>query len=279
MRIIDTHQHLWDLDLLEYPWLEDVPALKRSYRIEDYLKATEGLQIEKSVYVEADVAESLLLEETNYVLEIAEREANPLEGVVAGSRPESVEFADYIERIKNHRKLKGVRRVLHTQPDELGQQPEFIRNVAQLARHNLSFDICVLAHQLSIALNLAKQCPDVVFILDHCGVPDVKGQALDPWQDQVAEIAACTNVVCKISGLVAYADPASWRAEDLRPFVDHVIDTFGWDRVMFGSDWPVCTLTASYREWVEALQELVADAEVENQAKLFSENARRVYRL
>lgn len=278
MKIIDTHQHLWDLDLLEYPWLEDLPSLNRSYRMEDYRQATYGLTIEKSVHVEADTAESLILDEALHILRLAE-EDNPLEGVVAGCRPESDNFLEYLEQIQTHTKLKGVRRVLHTQPDELAQRPEFIRNIFQLSRHDLSFDICVLARQLPIALNLIRQCPEVTFILDHCGVPDVKGQVLDPWRDQVSEISACPNVVCKVSGLVAYADPESWTAEDLKPFVGHILDCFGWDRVMFGSDWPVCTLTASYQEWVDALLVLVADADMENQAKLFSENARRVYRL
>ena len=169
--------------------------------------------------------------------------------------------------------------MLHTQPDELGQGATFIKNVAALSDYGLSFDICVLARQLPIAINLVSQCPDVVFILDHCGVPEVKEKHLDPWRSHITEIAKSPNVCCKISGLVAYADPKTWTTEDLRPFVEHVIATFGWDRVLFGSDWPVCTLSASYRQWVEALQAITQGAGEANQKKLFYDNAVRVYRL
>jgi len=119
----------------------------------------------------------------------------------------------------------------------------------------------------------------VVFILDHCGVPQIKEKKLDPWRSYITEIAKFPNVSCKISGLVAYADPQKWTAEDLRPFVEHAIASFGWDRVLFGSDWPVCTLSASYRRWVEALQTITQSAGDDNQKKLFHDNALRVYRL
>jgi predicted TIM-barrel fold metal-dependent hydrolase len=175
--------------------------------------------------------------------------------------------------------VKGIRRILHTGPDEVGRGKVFIENVARLEEYGLSFDICVLARQLPVAINLASKCPDVAFILDHCGVPDVKGQAQLPWREHLQELSKFPNVACKVSGLVAYADPANWKAEDLRPFVDHVIESFGWDRVMFGSDWPVCNLTASYTKWFETLLALTDSAGEANQRKLFRENAIRIYRL
>jgi len=119
----------------------------------------------------------------------------------------------------------------------------------------------------------------VAFILDHCGVPQVKEKRLDPWRAYITEIAQFPNVCCKISGLVAYADPERWTIDDLRLFVEHAIASFGWDRVLFGSDWPVCTLSASYQRWVEALRTITQDAGEVNQKKLFHDNAVRVYRL
>jgi predicted TIM-barrel fold metal-dependent hydrolase len=116
-------------------------------------------------------------------------------------------------------------------------------------------------------------------VLDHCGVPDVKGRALDPWRDRMRAMAALPNVVCKVSGVVAYADRERWAPADLAPFIRHTIDCFGWDRVMFGSDWPVCTLSASLKQWVEALREVIAGASEEQQRQLFHDNAVRVYRL
>ncbi len=278
MKIIDAHQHLWDLDLFTYSWLNDFPSLRKSFRMEDYLKASEGVNIEKSVHLEADVDEAYMLDETRHILDLAGQD-NPLEGVVACGRPEKPHFADYLDQIAGHPKLKGIRRVLHTQPDEVGQTSLFAENVRLLGLYGLSFDICVLARQLPIASRLVRECPGVSFVLDHCGVPQVKDHLFDPWREHIKELSQFPNLVCKISGLVAYSEPDKWTPEDLRPFVDHVIECFGWDRVMFGSDWPVCTLSSPMQRWVETLEMLTRHAGEENQRKLFYENAARVYRL
>ena len=279
MEIIDTHQHLWDMDLFSYTWCKDYPALNRSFRIQDYLHATRGLHLEKSVHIEADVDEPYILDESRHIFKLAEAKDNPLTGVVASGRPEKEGFREYLDKIVGHRALKGIRRILHTQPDSLGQGRTFIENVKVLSSYNLSFDLCVLARQLPIAIHLVQQCPSVTFILDHCGVPQVKEKALDPWRANMREISGFPNVSCKISGLVAYADPLNWTAEDLRPFVEHTIECFGWDRVMFGSDWPVCTLSAPLKKWVETLSTLTQDASEEQRNKLFHENAGRIYKL
>lgn len=279
MQIVDTHQHLWDPDLFRYSWLKSVPSLDRPFRLPDYLEATQGLNVIKSVHLEADVDEPFMLDETRYVLALASQPDNPLAGVVACARPEREDFRAYLDKIVGHAKLRGIRRVLHTQPDDAGQGKTFVRNISALADYGLSFDLCVLARQLPIAINLASMCTDVMFILDHCGVPQVKERQLDPWRSHIAEIAKLANVHCKVSGLVAYADPMRWTEDDLRPYVEHVISCFGWDRVLFGSDWPVCTLAASYKRWVEALLSITRNAGASNQNKLFHDNAIRVYRL
>ena len=279
MQIIDTHQHLWDLDLFRYSWLDSFPQLNHSFRMSDYQQAASGLGVVKSVHLEADVDEPHMLAETRHLLALADQADNPLEGVVACGRPESENFRSYLDKIAGHPKLKGIRRVLHTQPDNVGQGTTFIQNVAALSEYGLSFDICVLARQLPIAIALVSKCPNTKFVLDHCGVPRVKERDLDPWREHISEIAKAPNVVCKISGLVAYADPKSWTPADLQPFVAHVIASFGWDRVLFGSDWPVCTLSASFAQWVNALRSLTESAGESNQKKLFHDNAMRVYRL
>jgi L-fuconolactonase len=279
MQIIDTHQHLWDLDLFRYSWLDSFPQLNRSFRMSDYQQAASGLGVVKSVHLEADVDEPHMLAETRHLLALADQADNPLEGVVACGRPESENFRSYLDKIAGHPKLKGIRRVLHTQPDNVGQGTTFIQNVAALSEYGLSFDICVLARQLPIAIALVSKCPNTKFVLDHCGVPRVKERDLDPWREHISEIAKAPNVVCKISGLVAYADPKSWTPADLQPFVEHVIASFGWHRVLFGSDWPVCTLSASFAQWVNALRSLTESAGESNQRKLFHDNAMRVYRL
>ncbi len=279
MEIVDTHHHLWDLSLFNNSWLEGVPALKRSYRPGDYQEATRGVEVRKSIHVEADVDEPHMLGETRYVLSLAERKDNPIEGVVAAARPEKPDFRKSLGAIAGHPKLKGLRRVLHTQPDSVGQGRTFIENVRALGEHGLSFDLCVLARQIPIAIRLVRECPGVTFILDHCGVPQVKERVLDPWRAHIREIASSPNVWCKVSGLVAYADPVHWTPEDLRPCVEHVIECFGWDRVMFGSDWPVCTLSATFKKWFEALSFITQAASEAERQKLFGENAVRAYRL
>lgn len=280
MQIIDTHQHLWDLDKLPYSWTARSETFNRSFRLKDYYEATQGIEVVKTVHVEADIDETHILDETRYILSLAERDDNPITGVVAGCRPEYDYFREYIEQIVGHPNLKGVRRILHVVPDEISTTTTFAENVRSLEEWGLSFDICVLARQLPLAINLVKQCPNVSFILDHCGNPDIQKREYESWLAGMAEIASYSNVsACKVSGVVVNTDIPSWTVEDLRPAVEGVIASFGWDRVMFGSDWPVCTLAASYTQWFDALNFLVKDASEGNRKKLFRDNAERVYRL
>lgn len=279
MKIIDAHQHLWDIDRFRFSWCKDIPLLNHSFTMPDYLEAIQGLGIEKSVHLEADVDEPYMLDETRYILKLAAAPDNSLTGVVACARPERAGFRAYLDQIAGNPALKGVRRVLHTQPDAISQSATFVENIQLLPSYGLSFDLCVLARQLPLAIDLARKCPEVTFILDHCGVPQVKERALDPWRAHMREISRLPNVNCKVSGVVAYADHAKWTPEDLRPFVEHTLECFGWDRVMFGSDWPVCTQAATLKQWVDALLSLMQTASETDRAKLFCHNAARIYRL
>ncbi len=278
MKIIDTHQHLWDLDQFSYAWTKGVPALNRSFRMGDYLAATSGVEIDGTVHLEADVDAPHMPGETRWILSLAERNDNPLAGVVACARPEDAGFETYLRGMM-HPALKGIRRVLHVVPDETSEAPGFTDNLRLLEKYNLSFDLCVLARQLPIAIRLVRACPNVQFILDHCGNPLIKEQVLEPWRSYLRELAGYPNVACKISGMVTNADWQRWTPENLRPYVNEVIAAFGWDRVMFGSDWPVCTLAADFHRWVAALMTLTSEAGAANQQKLFHLNARRIYRL
>jgi predicted TIM-barrel fold metal-dependent hydrolase len=246
------------MNRFSFSWCRDIPRLNRSFLIEDYLDAIRGLGIEKSVHVEADVDEPYMLAETRYILGLAESSENPLTGVVACCRPEHNGFRQYLDQIAGYPALKGVRRILHTQPDSIGQSRTFIENIRALSSYGLSFDVNVLARQLPIAINLVKSCPDVTFM---------------------REISRFPNVSCKVSGILVYADHENWTAEDLGPFIDHTLECFGWERVMFGSDWPVVTQAATLKKWVETLSFLTEGASEGDRRKLFYENAARVYRL
>jgi predicted TIM-barrel fold metal-dependent hydrolase/L-rhamnose mutarotase len=274
MRIVDTHLHLVYLDRFSYPWLDDSPPLKRQWTFESYWAEAQRLGIETALHMEVDVAEQAMEDETRFVLDLDPH----IGGAIAAARPEHMDFPAHLERLAAMPGVKGIRRILHTQPDELSRGELFAAHLRRLPAHNLTFDLCVLARQLPIGRELVAKCPDTQFILDHCGVPDVAGRALDPWRDEIRRLAELPNVVAQISGIVAYANP-DWTARDLRPFVEHVIECFGWDRVVWGSDHPVCTINASLSRWVEATHTLIAGASEGERARLLHATAERLYRL
>lgn len=274
MRIVDTHLHLIYLDKFSYPWLSGAPALNRQFSAESYFAEAEKLGIEAALHMEVDVADDDIVGETAFMTQVHPK----VVGAIAGARPEWQAFPMQLEQLVAIKGLKGVRRVLHTMPDELSQTPLFAENVRLLAQHNLNFDLCLRADQLPIGKALAAKAPDVQFVLDHCGVPKVGDMELDPWRAYIRSLAEMPNVAAKISGIIAYGT-ADWTVDDLRPFVEHIIESFGWDRVVWGSDHPVCTLTADLTRWVAATKTIIAGASEDEQSKLLSHNAERIYRI
>ncbi len=274
MRIVDTHLHLVHMDRFTYPWLAGAGSLNREWGAAAYVAEAQKLGIEAALHMEVDVADTDMEAETRHALEV-----HPLVvGAIAACRPESPNFPAYLDRLAALDGVKGFRRILHTSPDELSQGGLFRSNLRRLGDKNLPFDLCVLSKQLPVGRELVESCPDVQFVLDHCGVPDVAAKAIDPWRREIKALAALPNVAAKISGIIAYAGP-DWTTADLRPFVEHIVECFGWDRVVWGSDYPVLTLTADLGRWVAAIKEIVAGANSDEQAKLFHRNAERIYRL
>jgi predicted TIM-barrel fold metal-dependent hydrolase len=279
MHIIDTHQHLLYPDRFRYSWTKGIPALEgRAFGLEEYRAAAQDTGIANTLFMEADVDEPQIEAETDFFLQLACEPASGVAGVLAAGRPERENFRARLES-RLHPKLRGLRRVLHTQPDELSQRPLFAKNLSCLAQHLLTFDLCVLSRQLPLAKSLVSKVPNVQFVLDHCGVPNIKDNGLDPWRRDIRELARSPNVACKISGLVAYCDPQRVTLEAVRPFVEHCLECFGWDRVLFGGDWPVCNLTSSLGRWVGIALELLSKETLEKQEKFFARNAERLYRL
>ena len=277
MKRIDTHQHLWDLRQFPYSWCASLPALNRSFLLEDYLFAAQGTGIEKTVFVECDVDAPNALAEAQHIQLLANQ--NPLiAGIVASARPEYPDFPDQLEALLPLPKLRGIRRVLHVVADETSASAGFAENIRRLTAHKLTFDLCVLSRQLPLAIALARKCPDVQFILDHCGVPDVKGGALDPWRKHIKLLAELPNVACKISGIVAYAG-TDWTTAGLLPWVEHVVTSFGGERLVWGGDWPVCNLTATLKKWTAASDQVFSSASENEREKIFHKNAERLYRI
>lgn len=273
MRILDTHLHLIYPDRFSYPWLSNYPTLDRPWHIADYFTEAVPLGIESALHMEVDTAEADMLAESEFVLTLPR-----IAGAIAACRPENMAFVDQIERLSEHAHIKGVRRILHQAPDDLSQSDLFVENIRHLPDYDLSFDLCVRADQLPIGQMLVERAPDVTFILDHCGVPDVTGAGLDPWRDNIRRIAKLPNLNAKISGIVAYSGP-DWTVETIRPYIEHLIECFGWDRVVWGSDHPVVTLTGSLTRWVEATHAIISGASEDEKARLLHRNAERIYKV
>ncbi|HEY1734559.1 MAG TPA: amidohydrolase family protein, partial [Acidimicrobiales bacterium] len=289
--IVDTHQHLWDRSRFTLPWLADAPeTLRRNYLPADYREATRGLDVQKAVYMEVDVTPAQKMAEVDYVVGLGHEQDNPTRGAVVGAVVATDGFADYVRRVAAHKPfVKGMRQVLHVPATPAGTclAAAFVRGIRLLGENGLSFDLCLRPADLGDAIRLSEQAADTKFILDHCGNADprafrrgAENPAHDPaaWRRSIDGLARRPNVVCKISGLINRF-PSGFTADDLAPVVDHCLDAFGPDRVVFGGDWPVCLTGGSYRQWVEALRQIVSRRPAEDQRKLWAGNARRLYRL
>ncbi len=291
--IVDTHQHLWDRTKFDLPWLGDkTDGIAKSHVTADFIKETEGLNVTRAIYMEVDVREDQQEMEAEHVIALSKDPAHPTVAAVVSGRPSKASFKDFANKYKDEPLIKGFRRVLQGPDTPKGHclSETFVSNVRHLGEIGKSFDICMRPSELDDAVKLADLCKETRLILDHCGNGDPKafmseerrGKArpwhdADHWRAGIDELAARDNVICKISGIVARAPKDNWSAEDLAPLIDHCLDTFGPDRVIYGGDWPVCKLTASYRDWVVALKEVISHRSLKDQQKLLSENAVKFY--
>jgi predicted TIM-barrel fold metal-dependent hydrolase len=283
--IVDTHEHLWDLTKFNLPWTKGHEKLGRSFVTRDYLEATKGLNVVKSVYMEVDVDPAQQVQEAEYVIDLCRRTDNPMVAAVISGRPASSEFKAYITQYKESPNIKGVRQVLHgpSNPPGFCLDKQFVKSVQLLGELGMSFDLCLRSGELADGEKLVAQCPHTRFIVDHCGNMDVTVTDPKPrqaWMDGMKALAQHDNVVCKISGIVVTAKE-DWKASDLAPNVQFSMETFGPDRRMFAGDWPVCTQRATFRQWVDALKEIVRamNMPLADQTKLFHDNAVRFYGL
>lgn len=281
LRIIDTHQHLWDLKKFRLPWVKKGDSLDRNYLLDDYDKEVAGLNVVKTVYMEVDVDAAQQDAEADWIIGLCQRPDTTLVGAIISGRPASDGFAAYVKRFRDSVVIKGLRQVLHGESTPAGYclDKKFVAGIRLLGDMGLSFDLCMRPGELLDAAKLIDQCPDTPFILDHCGNPNVQAKDRSQWEKDVAEVAKRKNVACKVSGIVASAKPKEWKPDDLAPIVNHVCKVFGPERVLFGGDWPVCTRAASLRQWIEALQQIVKDRPRKEQEQLFADNAERIYRL
>jgi predicted TIM-barrel fold metal-dependent hydrolase len=287
--IIDTHQHLWNLSQFRLPWLKPGGELTRDFTMDDYKKATEGFGITKAIYMEVAVAPEQKLAEAEHIIKVCTDRRNPTCAAVIGGLILQESFRNYILQFKSNPYIKGIRHGLNN-PKQL-EDNRLIRNLRLLGSLNMSFDLLVPPRLIGQAAKLVERCGDTRFILDHCGNADPLAfnhkldwgrnpqHAADQWKRNIDTLARHTNVICKISGIIARVPKGRATADILSPIINHCLDAFGPDRVVFGSDWPVCTRGAPLHIWTNLLHEIVQKRSFEEQQKLLSKNAHRFYGL
>lgn len=289
IRIIDTHQHLWDLGGIKPPWLAKAgPRLNRNYTPDDYARAIEGTNIVKSIYVEIATAPEDQQAEADYVIQLCAAGKTPLAGAVIAGDPAAAQFRKYITQFKGNAAVKGLR---HQYAKGDCEDKDFLGGIRLLGELGLTFDLQGSNVHLAEMARLVQACPDTRFVLDHCGSANVRhltpAPQVDPlvkearrnWEEGIARLAELKNVVCKISGVVETADPQNLTPEALGPAVNHCIDRFGDERIMFSGNWPVCLRGAPLARWVELLKQVIAPLGAAFAGKLFYGNAARFYGL
>lgn len=278
--IVDTHLHIWNLDRLSYPWLANVPLINKNHLIEDYRRACGDVAVAKMVFLQCECSPAQYRDELAWVTEVAAVDPR-IRGIVPWAPLEKGAAAEReLAALAKNSLVKGIRRIIQFEADqEFCLRPDFVRGVQLLAKYGLSFDLCINHTQLANTLKLVRQCPDVRFIMDHIAKPDIKGGLLDPWRAEMRALADFPNVWCKISGLVTEADMQNWKPADLQPYLDHVIACFGFDRVMFGGDWPVSTQATDYPRWVRTLDAALPGRTPDEMHRLYVRNAEAFYRI
>ena len=278
--IVDSHVHLCEPARFGYAWTRGAPSLNRRVLPSDLTRAAAPVEIDRFVFVEVDVDFPQHLDEAAWVAEQAAADPR-LAGMVAALPLEHGKAIEpELDQLRQHGVLRAIRRLIQTQPDpEFCLRPDFIAGLELLPQHDLAFDICILHHQMANVIKMVRQCPEVRFVLDHIGKPGIKAGVFDPWRQQLQELAALPNVHCKISGVTTEADHANWTRGQLKPYIAHAIETFGFDRVMYGGDWHVLELAGTYPQWVEIVEWVVEGCTAEEQRKLFRDNAISFYRL
>lgn len=275
--IIDSHLHLWDPQRLSYPW--HFPPLDRAFLPADFKAASAGIDIEALVFLECDAAPHQAFDEARLVLDWAQQD--PRIAAMVCNAPLHLGDAARpdLERLAATDKVRGVRRIYQDEPDPgFCLRADFIAGVRALADYGLSLDLCLKHPQLPATIGLVDACPNVPMVLDHIAKPGIRTGLMQPWADQMRDLARRENVVCKLSGVATEA-AADWTPDALRPYMDVALEAFGPSRIMFGGDWPVSTLAISYPGWIAVVDDLIKDLSETEQRRIYRDTARHFYRI
>ncbi|MFI8230123.1 amidohydrolase family protein [Streptomyces sp. NPDC085900] len=275
---VDAHHHEWDLSVRDQDWIPRHSPIRRNFTVADLEPEARAAGVDRTVLVQTVT----VAEETPEFLALADAH-DLVAGVVGWTDLTRPDIADELARLRalpGGAHLKGIRHQVQGEPDPGWLlRPDVLRGLTAVAEAGLAYDLVVLPRQLPACAQAAAQLPRLTFVLDHLGKPPIVSGALEPWATDLRTLAALPNTVAKLSGLVTEADPAGWTLDDLRPYVETALEAFGPDRLMFGSDWPVCTLAATYGEVVEATRRLIAGLGESERTRIMGDTATRVYRL
>jgi len=272
---LDSHQHFWKYDEKQYPWIPKHSALHRDWLPADWQEQAGKVGVMGSIAVQARQT----LEESRWLLSLADH--NPaIKGVVGWVDLSSEKIDEQLAEFSPHSKFVGVRHVVQDEPDDQFMlRPEFMRGIGRLRQVDLAYDILIFPKQLAAAIQLVESFPEQSFVLDHIAKPAIRDGTLSPWQEQMRELAKAPNLVCKVSGLVTEAKLVAWKQQDFRPYLDVVFECFGEDRLLFGSDWPVCLLAGTYAQVYSLLSEYLNEFTDTTRGKILGGNAAKFYRL
>ena len=278
--LLDTHQHLVYRDIASYGWTKDIPPLaKDNFILEDYKELTEGFGIDGTLFMETGVDDSDYKKEIKFVKSLANNSDNNLIGLISSIRPETEEGFEEWLNVTIEMGVVGYRRILHVMPDETSQNEIFRRNVRKIGDVGKTFDICFLPTQLNVAKELAQACENTSMILNHCGVPSIANDGLDPWRQDIEALSQIPNVTCKLSGLMAYCAPGTVSLETIEPYVDHVLKCFGPKRIVWGSDWPVVNLGKGLPEWITVTRKILDKLSTDEANAIANGTAQTVYKV
>jgi L-fuconolactonase len=271
---LDAHQHFWYYNSAEHVWMTDkMEVLKRDYLPKDLKPLLHSIGFDGTIAVQA----RQVLQETEWLLELS-NQYEFIKGIVGWVDVRSSDIRTQLEKYSQHPKFKGVRHVVHDEPDDnFMLLPEFQRGIAALKDFNLTYDLLLFYRHLPVAVKLVEKFPEHPFVVDHISKPAIKDKMISPWKEDIEELATYDNVYCKLSGMVTETHWRQWEVEEFKPYLDIVIGAFGPERVMIGSDWPVCTLSGDYQSVMNIVMDYVQQFPAETQKKILGGNCARFY--
>lgn len=273
---IDAHQHFWRYNAAEYDWIDDsMGRLRRDFFPSDLERELQAAGFDGAIAVQARQT----LEETRWLLELADKSPFVL-GVVGWVDLRSPEVRTQLNEFARHRKLLGIRHIVQGEPDDrFLLQPDFLRGIAALEKFDLTYDILIYPRHLPVAAEFVERFPRQRFVLDHLAKPLIKSQAMQPWASDIRKLAEFPNAFCKLSGLVTEADWSDWKPEQITPYLDVTLECFGAERLMIGSDWPVCTVAATYAQTMSMVIDFLAKLPAKAAEAVLGGTAQRFWKL